>query len=115
MGPSAQVTQDAPGSCVGEQSTPCITLATISTELREPWVALDLNAPALILSEMPVEYVELMQGQQINEFFYEGDAEPTASSPSLGGACLRMSDGDAGASGLHCVPVASAVQERPSP
>jgi len=39
--------------------------------LRQARILLDLEAPALVFGEMPVESVELVQGEQINEFLDE--------------------------------------------
>src|SRR5207244_4905743 len=35
------------------------------TDLGEPRILLDLDAPALVLGEVPVEHVELVQGEQV--------------------------------------------------
>src|SRR5699024_2923269 len=39
------------------------------TDLSQFWILLDLNTPSLVASQMPVEPVHLIHGQQVDIFF----------------------------------------------
>ena len=52
-----------------------ITFGTPRTDLRQTWILLDLNTPALVFGQMPVELINLEEGDNINVLLHLFDRE----------------------------------------
>ena len=52
-----------------------IPFGTPRTDLRQTWILLNLNTPALVFGQVPVELINLEEGDNINVFLHLFDRE----------------------------------------